>query len=201
MFSRPIAPDAELRLLEMRHAGELFRAVDQNRPHLRPWLPWVDHQSESHARDFIRAGLAAFSAGKELHAGLFVKGRLAGVCGLNAILHAHRRVEIGYWLGTKAEGRGLMTLAVSALLDHVFDELKFHKAVIRCAPENLRSRALPRRLGFTHEATLRDNEWLYDHFVDHEVWSMFTDVWKARKTSLPRPHDPKPRRRGRGAGG
>jgi ribosomal-protein-serine acetyltransferase len=44
--------------------------------------------------------------------------------------------------------------------------------VIACGVENKRSQAIPQRLGFTHEGTARQAEWLYDHFVDHQIYSL-----------------------------
>jgi len=42
MFSTPIRDGFELRLLEERHADEMFATIDRNREYLRQWLPWVD---------------------------------------------------------------------------------------------------------------------------------------------------------------
>ena len=39
----------------------------------------------------------------------------------------------------------------------------------------------PERLGFTYEGTLRDKEWLYDHFVDSAVYSMLDDEWRVEQ--------------------
>ena len=42
MFKYEIGDDAELRMLEDRHAEELFALVDRNREYLREWLPFLD---------------------------------------------------------------------------------------------------------------------------------------------------------------
>ncbi|MDP9371062.1 MAG: GNAT family N-acetyltransferase, partial [Chloroflexota bacterium] len=40
-----------------------------------------------------------------------------------------------------------------------------------------KSCAIPERLGFAREGTLRQVEWLYDHFVDHHVYGMLAAEW------------------------
>ena len=52
-----------------------------------------------------------------------------------------------------------------------------HRLEIRCAVENHRSSAVPRRLGFLEEGILREAEWLYDHWVDLRVFSMLAQDW------------------------
>jgi ribosomal-protein-serine acetyltransferase len=52
---------------------------------------------------------------------------------------------------------------------------------IGCAPGNRKSCAIPERLGFTREGVLRQREWLYDHFVDHVVYGILAEEWRARR--------------------
>ena len=70
-----------------------------------------------------------------------------------------------------------MTKVVRALMDIGFKEFRLNKIEIRAATENVKSRKIPERLGFTEEGTLRQVQWLYDHFVDHVVYGMLKDEW------------------------
>lgn len=70
-----------------------------------------------------------------------------------------------------------MTKACIAFINHAFSELQLNRVEIRCAVGNTKSRAIPERLGFTNEGTIRDGEWLYDHFVNHIVYGILAMEW------------------------
>ena len=180
MFYTTIGDGAELRLLEERHAARLFALVDRNRAHLREWLPWLDTNTSVEASlHFIRHALQQFANNDGFQAGIWFEGDLAGVIGYHAIDWANRKTALGYWLGASFQGKGLMTRACQALVDYAFNELDLNRLEIRCAVGNTRSCAIPQRLGFQQEGLLRQVEWLYDHFVDHVVYSVLAREWHA----------------------
>jgi ribosomal-protein-serine acetyltransferase len=63
------------------------------------------------------------------------------------------------------------------LVDYAFNELGLNRLEIRCATENTKSRAIPQRLGFKQEGTIRQAEWLYDHYVDLVVYGILASEW------------------------
>ena len=180
MFSLRIDDDLELRLLEERHAEALSALSDQNRAYLRLWMPWVDQsRTVEDRRNFIKRSLEQFANNDGFAAGIWFRGRLAGVIGIHRIDRLNRTTSIGYWLGSSFQGRGIMTRACRALVDCAFNELGLNRVEIRCATENRKSRAISERLGFTQEGVIRQAEWLYDHFVDHVVYGMLAGEWRA----------------------
>lgn len=184
MFGYRLDDETELRLLEERHAQELFALTDQNRAHLRQWLPWVESvQAADDSKRFIKSALEQFASNRGFHTGIWYRGQLAGVLGLHPINWASRHTSMGYWLGAEFEGKGLMTKACRAVADHVFRELKLNRLEIRCAVENTKSRAIPERLGFAQEGVIRQAEWLYDHYVDLVVYGMLASEWSRAKTA------------------
>lgn len=183
MFSRSLGDDAELRLLEARHASALFALVDENRHHLRQWLPWVDMtRSVEDSRAFVELTLRQFAQSNGFHAGIWYQGEFAGVIGHHRIDWTNGATILGYWVGERYQGKGLVTRAVQAFLHHAFVEVKLNRLEIRCALGNDRSRAIPERLGFKPEGMLRDAEWLYDHFVDHVVYAQLAREYFERLT-------------------
>ena len=64
------------------------------------------------------------------------------------------------------------------MVDYAFGELGLNRVQIRCARDNARSCAIPRRLGFTEEGALRQAEWLIDHFEDQVVYGILAEEWR-----------------------
>jgi ribosomal-protein-serine acetyltransferase len=174
-----IDDETELRIYEERHAQEVAELVDQNRVYLRQWLPWVDFsRTIEDSKAFIKNSLQQFAQNEGFQMGIWYRGKLAGGIGYHPIDWANRKVEIGYWLGESFQGKGLMTKACRTLVTYAFDELGLNKVEIHCATSNIRSCAIPKRLGFTQEGILREAEWLYDHFLDLFVFGMFAREWQ-----------------------
>lgn len=172
MFYRKITDSLEIRLSIPQFADELFELTNCNRQFLKQWLPWLDHiQSADDTRSFINTQLLGFAQGEALHISIFYEGKLVGVAGLNEIDKANSIGHLGYWLGEEHNGRGIMSQVVRELLTISADYYNLQRIDIRCASANSKSRAIPERLGFTHEGTLRRAERVYDQWFDHEVYS------------------------------
>ena len=178
MFSTTIREGFELRLVEERHADEMFATVDRNRGYLRQWLPWVDATKRvDDSLAFIRSVLEMFAAQDGFTAAIWHRERVAGVIGTHRIDWRNRRVELGYWLAEEFQGRGLMSDACRLAIAHLFGEMDLHRVEIRCAAGNAKSNAIPRRLGFKHEGTLRDAELVNGRYLDLLVYAMLKSEW------------------------
>ena len=178
MFATALRDDFELRLLEERHAPELFAAVERNREHLRQWLPWVDAATaEDDVIAFIRSTLEMFAAHDGFTAGIWHRERAAGVIGTHRIDWPNRRAELGYWLAREFEGRGIITDACRVSINHLFREMDLNRVEIRCAAGNAKSSAIPRRLGFKLEGTHRDAYLVNGRYHDLLVYGMLKSEW------------------------
>ena len=179
MFPISLNDDVALELLELRHADELFRVTDANREHLRQWLPWVDStRTSADTKAFIKATLKQLGDNHGFQTAIRHRGALVGVIGHHGVNWGNRSSSLGYWLAREASGRGIMTEACRAYTRHAFDTWNLNRIEIRCAVENAKSRAIPERLGFRAEGTLRQAEWLYDRFVDHVVYAALAGEWQ-----------------------
>jgi len=178
MFEFVIDNEVVLKLLDTRDADQLFELMDSSRSYLKEWLPWVDGtKSAEDAKSFIEMTRKQFASNDGFQAGIWYRGNIAGVIGFHEINWSNKSTSIGYWLGERYQGNGVMTKACKAFLDYVFKELKLNRVEVRCAEGNSRSRAIPERLSFIKEGIVRETEWLYDHYVDHVVYGILAREW------------------------
>ena len=179
-FRLRIDDRSELELLNQSHAEELFELLDINREYLREWLPWLDNNRYfQNTIDFIKISQGQYENNETVQFVLVHRGELCGVVGFHKIDWLNRSTSIGYWLGESYQGEGLITKACSKVLEYSFGRMGLNRIEIRCATENLKSRAIPERLGFKDEGIIRDAEWLYDHYVDHIIYGMLESQWRS----------------------
>lgn len=98
-------------------------------------------------------------------------GTSVGTCGFHKWSRAHRRAEIGYDLSPQFWKHGYMGEAVEAMLDHGFGAMGLRRIEAIVAPANTASAALLQRLGFQHEAVLRDYYYRDGAFFDHYLFA------------------------------
>lgn len=112
-------------------------------------MSWASSEAadveEQHRR--LLVGQQEREAGTSYHYLLVEEDELIGVLGL------HRRVgpdaaEIGYWLRPQYVGQGHLTRAAQVLLDAALALPDVRRVEVHCDEANVRSAAVPRRLGF-----------------------------------------------------
>lgn len=105
------------------------------------------------------------------------RGETVGGTGLSNFNWEYKTTEIGYWLAKKHNGKGFVTKSCRKLLEYAFGELELNRAVIRCVPENTKSRAIPKKLGFFEEGIERQGGLHHGNYVDFVVYSMLAEDW------------------------
>jgi ribosomal-protein-serine acetyltransferase len=175
-----IDPSISLRVLHEDDARELYNLTDDNRTHLRQWLPWLDVVTrEADTRAYLKATMKQRKEGRGPVFGILYEGALAGVVGFVPIDRVNRVGEIGYWLAENRQGRGTMTQCCRFVVRYGFLTLDLNRIQIAAATDNLRSRAIPERLGFRLEGIMRARENLYGRFVDHAVYALLRGEFDA----------------------
>lgn len=171
---RPWAPE---------DARELRRFMDRSHEHLTPWIPFVKGEPKriEETAQWLREKRSAFDRDESYRHAVRLGGEAGEIIGEADIFpdrqgsNAH---EIGYLLGAGHTGRGYAFEAAAALVRVCFEVHAVDRIDIVCVPENGPSAALARKLGFTHEATLRrrlvDAE---DTVRDAMMWSLFRDAY------------------------
>lgn len=180
MFEMRVDDDIVLELAELTHAQEVFDLVDRNREHLRPWMPWEPlTKTVDDTTAFLTGIRADYGAGRAFHTNLRYRGTLVGGMGLHDMDAANRTCDLGYWVDRDHEGRGIVTRATRALVTAAFAELGFVRLAIRADVDNVRSRAVPERLGFAFEGIARRAKRIGERWVDHASYGMLAEDWDA----------------------
>ena len=168
------APGFFLRAWSPADAPLMRRALDESEAHLRAWTPWVVDGKEPGLtlEERLARHAADFASGREWIYGIFDAdgGAVLGGCGLHPRI-GPGAIEIGYWLAARATGRGIATAAARLLVDASFAAPEMHRVEIRVDPGNVRSAAVPRRLGFTPSGTVEVPGATLD------VWVMPREAW------------------------
>jgi ribosomal-protein-alanine N-acetyltransferase len=107
---------------------------------------------------------------------LLLRGRLTGTvlgeCNFTNIVRGpFQACFLGFSIGGRYEGRGLMHEALSAAIDHVFSQYRLHRIMANHRPENLRSGKLLTKLGFEREGLARAYLKINGEWADHVLTS------------------------------
>lgn len=147
-----------LRSFTVGDAEAIYEAVKRNTAHLH-FMHWItpDYSLDS-AREFIERSVASAGSGESVSLGLFEDGKFIGSIGYVNFDTVNRRTEIGYWIDSAFEGKGIVSEAARRLIEFAFVGLGMNRIEIRCLAENVRSAAVASRLGFRQEAHLREYE-------------------------------------------
>ena len=135
-------------------------AIDSSLDHLREWMPWAAAEPTTllEKRALLESFARMFARGEDAVYGIFDRGerRVVGGTGLHPRLTGDAR-EIGYWIRADAIGRGLATESTAALTRVGFELDGLEWMEIHCDPGNVRSAAIPRKLGYA-QADERDGQ-------------------------------------------
>lgn len=173
MFTLNIGPDLQLALIQPSFARRYLDIVSVERAYLSKWLPWATHANdEEFFLAFVRKSLQEYAEGKSMTCALVYQHAVVGNISFNNINQELKKVEIGYWLSEKYQGMGIVTKAVSFLIEYAFSELSMDKVEICAAADNTASRRVCERLNMTLEGIISNYENVNDEIIDHAVYGI-----------------------------
>lgn len=105
-------------------------------------------------------------------------GEPVGSVQLHPVVSGDGYANFGVWFHPKAWGDGYATEASAHLLEYGFRELRLHRVSATAAAPNAASRRLCERLGFVHEGTARESQFLDGEYVDVERYGLLVDEWQ-----------------------
>ena len=136
----------------------VYESVQASIEDLKKWLPFANNtQVEEETEINIRKSYSQFLLREDIRIHIFRKEDdvFIGSTGLHRINWDVRKFEIGYWIDSRYQKNGYMVEAVERLVKFTFVDLQANRVEIRCDPENLNSRRIPEKLGFTLEGILK----------------------------------------------
>ncbi len=152
----------------------------ESRSFLERWEPrWSPDELERSAwRHRIGRYREDYAQGTAIAFFIFERGsgKLSGGITLGNIRHGvSQSGHIGYWIGERYAGRGMMTDAVKVLARFSFDTLRLHRIEAVCIPDNARSIRVLEKAGFRREGLLRSYLRINGLWQDHYLYARIAD--------------------------
>ena len=147
-----ITDNVSLEQLSTEDSPTIFSLVEENRKQLQRFLYWVDEVTDLRTtEDYIE---------KRIHSGLpgakwfkvVLMHEPAGVFGIKSVCTEKSEAEIGFWLSQKAQGKGLISQAISAVSE-LLKQQNIRTLKMTCLHENKASIAVAKRAGAVHTGT------------------------------------------------
>jgi len=176
-----------LRLPEPGDYSEWEKLRRESRSFLEPWEPrWAHDELEKRAwRHRLRRYRDDFQTGSAVAFFIFdnASGKLAGGITIGNIRQGVAQSgQIGYWLGERFAGQGLMLEAIRLLLPFAFDTLRLHRIEAACIPDNLRSVRVLEKAGFRREGLLRSYLRINGSWHDHLLYALIAGDQQGSRT-------------------
>jgi RimJ/RimL family protein N-acetyltransferase len=167
-----------LRQLTKSDAMELYRYC-KNKDVLRDTgIPFNPYELK-HAEGFIKKTHSDHRKKTGYHHGIEYRNskKIIGVVSLVITSKFDKSAELGYWLGRKYWGKGLMAEAIRLYLRFGFKELRLNRIHAGVFSFNIRSQKLLEKLGFVYEGCLRKSKKSNNRWRDLYIYSMLREEY------------------------
>jgi len=156
----------------------MFALLEANRDHFDRWLRWSGRiTTATDCEAYIQRFQDKLAIGDGFHLGLWTGNQLIGGFVCHMLNHESHKTEIGYWLAALQAGKGLITAVCSAMISYLIADEHMHRIEIQAATDNLKSRAVAERLGFTFEGIKRESDWITTAYRDHALYALLDREW------------------------
>jgi len=171
-----------IRLIDERDDWRLAGYYVKNRQFLKPWEPIYDDSYY-----YPSGWQARFNMINEMHKtgsdyffALFdpEEKEIIGLANFfNVVRGTFHACYLGYSIGEKWQGRGLMFEALTTVIDHMQRSQHIHRIMANYMPHNQRSGDLLARLGFEKEGYAKDYVMIDGEWRDHILTALTTKEW------------------------
>lgn len=177
-----------LRLPTMGDYDQWYRLRLESRAFLRPFEPrWTE--ADLARRVFsnrVKRARQEAEEGTDFTFLVFVpEGRSETLVGGISLSNIRRRaaqfVNLGYWMGQRYAGQGLMSEAVSLTLPFIFDTLELHRVHAAFLPHNTPSRRVLEKNAFVEEGYAKAYLQIDGRWEDHVLMGLTRERWEAAR--------------------
>jgi len=105
-------------------------------------------------------------------------GRFCGLIEIREIEREHSQAELSFWLTQDLWGRGYMTEALQATLEHGFEGLGLNRLYAYHMVRNPASGRVLKKNGFRQEGLLRQRVRKWGRFEDVALWAVLRQDWQ-----------------------
>ena len=148
-----------LRKYEMNFATLLYEAaVESKGGEFTRWMPWChENYTLEESESFIAKSIENWKNQMEYDFAIFETqtNKFAGGASLNLLNNERGSANLGYWVRTSSQKRGIASTAARLLAKSGFEDLKLHRAEIAVAVENYASQKTAEKAGAVREGVLR----------------------------------------------
>lgn len=161
--------------LTVLHPDQVSLVVDyinKNKEHLAPWDPLrsPEYFALESCAERLASEWKAFQEERGLCLYAFKRDEseiIGRISFTNIVRGPFQACHLGYSIGSKVQGQGLMTELLEAAIDHVFTELKLHRIMANYLPRNKASARVLEKLGFEIEGKARAYLKIAGNWEDH----------------------------------
>ena len=153
------------RLILRRYVSEDAPAKFRNwtsDPEVTKYLMWKTHPTPEYTQKITDEWITHYSDNKRYHWAITLKENGDEPIGDIAVVRMDEEVSsvhIGYCLGRKWWHKGIMSEALKAVMDFMFDVVGVNRVESRHDPRNLNSGKVMKKCGMKYEGTLRQSDW------------------------------------------
>jgi len=182
MLTIHVDENIRMKQLALLDGESLFALTEKNREHLQTWMDWVNEiTTVSAMRSFVRVTLSNAEHGERFAFGIWRYDQLIGLANIN-VSHGSGYENgigsVGYWLDKDFQGYGIVTRCVKTLVNFGFERFCLQCVEVRAGIDNVRSLAVPQRLGFKFKGVLCKAGQVNDLVADVAVYSVQRCEWK-----------------------
>ena len=148
-----------LRLLRLGDLDPYFELVQRNRERLADRFVGTVSRTKTlqEAQEFVEEMIRHTISNTYFPYVIIDKNesRIIGFIDLKNIDWSVPKTQIGFYIDEDYEGKGIISKAISKIIDYCFDEKGFEKLFMRIHPENLAAKKVAEKCSFELEGTIK----------------------------------------------